>query len=172
MRNQYWAVLALGLVAACDAHQSGARPGSDAADAAADAGADVDAGLPPLIDAVRTEVALYDRRIRAVCPCLVAQGLYQTDQECLDLGLSGPDWVSCATMALASYDNAMTRAQSQCYFDFLRQTAECVEMSNCDVNQLAVCGNPDQDCLARVIDRLNLILTQCPSFGLLSRVKS
>jgi hypothetical protein len=159
-------VLVLCLGAACsDDHERDHRP--------RDAGAertDADAGPPPLVDVVRSEVELYDRRIRAVCPCLVEQGQYATEEECLKLGASGPDWVECATMALESYDSAETRAQSQCYFEFLEEAAECVEASKCDTEQLTRCATPDLDCLTVVNERLNLVLTACPDFGLLSRV--
>jgi hypothetical protein len=64
----------------------------------------------------------------------------------------------------------MTRAQTSCYYAFLKQTAECVEGAQCDDSQLGVCGTPDPDCLAATNDRLVLLLTACPSFGLLSRV--
>jgi hypothetical protein len=160
-------VLALSLSAACsDDHDRGQRDARDATPA----DTDVDAGPPPLVDVVRNEIELYDRRIRATCPCLVEQGQYTTEEECLKLGLSGPDWVDCATKALESYDSAMTRTQSRCYFDFLEEAAECVEASKCDIEQLAQCGTPDLDCLTAVNERLNLVLTACPDFGLLGRL--
>jgi hypothetical protein len=134
-----------------------------------DAAQSADAGTP-LMTLVQDEVALYDRRIRASCPCLVASGAYQTEQECLDLGLSGPDWVDCATKALADYDNPDTRAQSQCFTRFLTQVAECTEAAACDQDKLANCGAPDPDCLASQSTRINLILAACPDFGLLSRL--
>jgi hypothetical protein len=51
----------------------------------------------------------------------------------------------------------------------LKQTAECVEAAQCDDTQLGICGTPDPDCLAATNERLVLLLTACPSFGLLSR---
>jgi hypothetical protein len=166
MRKLFWAVLILVSCVACGDDDVADHP----ANSATDASTQTDAAAQPLIDLVRYEISLYDRRIHAVCPCLVAKGEYDTLQACLDLGLSAPDWADCETMALASYDNAMTRVQNQCYFDFLKETAECVETSNCDSNQLAKCGTPDPDCLAKTNERLTLVLTACPSFGLLSRV--
>jgi hypothetical protein len=166
MRKRFWVGIALSLCAACSDRSTGAPATSGSAGAAPVA----DAGPPPLLDVVRDEVALYDRRIHAACPCLVAQGTYSTEDECLKVGLSGPSWVDCATMALASYDNPTTRAQSQCYFDFLRDAAACTEAAHCDAAKLANCGNPDPDCLASQNERVTLLLTACPDFGLLSRV--
>lgn len=168
MYKQTWVVVALMSCLGCA--DDGARRAEVAEDAGADARAEADAGMPPLVDAVREEVSFYDRRIRATCPCLVAQGEYQTEEDCLKLGLSGPDWVDCATKALAPYDNPTTRAQSRCFDDFLRGAAECVEMSNCATDKLALCGNPDVNCLALNNQRITLLLTACPDFGLLSRV--
>src|SRR5262245_28570499 len=79
-----------------------------------------DAGPAPLIDLVRREIADYDRRVRASCVCAFKAGSYPTEQACLDVGLSGPDWAECATKALAEYDSAATRADSQCFRDFQR----------------------------------------------------
>jgi hypothetical protein len=171
MNKHTWLAIAFMSCLGC-ADDGGARRADVAADAGTDASADAsaDAGMPPLGDAVREEISFYDRRIRATCPCLVAQGEYQTEEDCLKLGLSGPDWVDCATKALAAYDNPTTRSQSKCYFDFLRDAAECVEMSNCATDKLALCGDPDLNCLAENNERLTLLLTACPDFGLLSRV--
>jgi hypothetical protein len=156
----------------CHAAGGWTRPhAKETADAAVSADAGVDLITVPLVDLVRYEISLYDRRIRAMCPCLVAKGEYETEQDCLDLGLSGPDWQDCASMALASYDNPMTRAQTSCYFDFLEQTAECVESSQCDDARLASCGTPDSECLSATNERLQLLLAACPSLGLLSRLK-
>lgn len=131
---------------------------------------DAGAGQPALRTLIEEEIALYDRRVIAVCPCLVAQGVYENEQECLDLALSGPDWVECATTALAGYDSAASREDSQCYIDFLEQTAECTEAAECEQDALAECGAPDAECLAMQSDRINVILAECPDFGLLSRV--
>lgn len=150
------AMLALAATSAC----SDDAEGSDT----------VDSGPTALMTLVQDEVELYDRRIRATCPCLVEDGVYETEQECLDLGLSRPDWAECATMALADYDSAQARADSQCFIDFLRETAECAEAAECDQDQLAICGTPDGECLVQQSERINVILTACPDFGLLSRL--
>jgi hypothetical protein len=177
-------MLRAGAGSACADHHT-ADPGGEDGDAAHGGGTDgavtgslatkldrliQDAGPPPLVEVARNEIELYDRRIRATCLCLVEQGKYTTEEECLKVGLSGPDWSDCATKALESYDNAMTRAQSQCYFDFLEDAAECVEASKCDADKLAQCATPDLDCLTVVNERLNLVLAACPDFGLLSRL--
>jgi hypothetical protein len=159
MRRLFWALLSLSVCAACSDDDSAVQ-----ADAA------VNVATATLKDVVRYEISLYDRRVRAMCPCLVAKGVYETLQACLDLGLSAPDWLDCETSALASYDSPTTRAQTGCYYGFLKTTAECVEASHCDDTQLATCGTPDSDCLAATNERLQLVLTACPSFGLLSRV--
>lgn len=181
MRKPFWAVVTLSLWAACGDDDASNRHASETADAGshADAGNHVDAGIDididvataPLMDVVRYEISLYDRRIRAVCPCLVAKGEYDSVDDCLKLGLSSPDWLGCETTALASYDNPMTRAQTSCYYDFLKQTAECVEAAQCDDTQLGNCGTPDADCLTASNERLQIVITACPSFGLLSRLQ-
>jgi hypothetical protein len=165
--------LALCLSCACGGGARGARIARDAAaDAAhaADAAGSADAG--PLRTFLQAEVEQFDRRVRAICPCLVASGSYKTEQECLDLSLSGPDWVQCAAKALADYDSPATRADSQCYVAFLQEAADCTESAACDNTKLAVCGTPQGDCLAKQSMRLNLILAACPDFGLLSRVSN
>jgi hypothetical protein len=157
----------------CACHDDDARdapPTGDAGTSESLPTASMDAGQTPLIVLVRSEIELYDRRIRASCPCLVASGAYQSEQECFRFGLSGPDWAECATRALATFDSPTTREQSQCYLRFLADAAECTEAAACDEGKLATCGTPDLDCLALQNERLNLILTACPDFGLLSRL--
>lgn len=173
MRKPFWAVVTLSLWAACGDDDAGNSHAHETADAGTklDAGVDIDIATAPLMDVVRYEISLYDRRIRAVCPCLVAKGEYDSNEDCLSLGLSSPDWLGCETMALASYDTPMTRAQTSCYYDFLKQTAECVEAAHCDDTQLGSCGTPDADCLTATNERLQIVITACPSFGLLSRLQ-
>jgi hypothetical protein len=164
---------AFGLLSACgDDAQDAHRARDAAADAAReiDAAHSADAGGTALITLLRAEVELYDRRVRAICPCEVASGNYKTEKECLDLAVSGSDWAQCAADALADYDSASTRADTQCFTEYLEQTAECTEAAKCDSDKLAVCGVPSSACLAKQSMRLNLILTKCPDFGLLSRL--
>src|SRR5687767_826534 len=92
-------------------------------------------------------------------------------KECRSRGSPDHEKKKCATKALADDDNAKTRAASQCYMDYLQETAEWVEAAMCDSDQLAVCGTPDADCLAANNERINRILNACPDFGLLSRLK-
>jgi hypothetical protein len=164
----------IGLLALCSLFACGddddAQPAHDAHDAAVDSADAADASLPPLITALRAEVEQYDRRVRAICPCLVASGTYATEEECLKYALSGPDWAECAEKALADYDSAATRAASQCYTDFSVHIAECTEAAACDADKLAACGSLSSECLAKQNTRINLILVACPDFGLLSRL--
>jgi hypothetical protein len=129
-----------------------------------------DSGPLPLIEVVRQEIANYDRRVRASCVCGVKMGTYPTEQACLEIGLSGPDWVECETAALKDYDSPQTRADSQCYQDFFKNSAECTEKSGCDPDKLNACGSFTAECLQLNNQRLNLILAACPDFGLLSRL--
>lgn len=129
-----------------------------------------DSGPLPLMEVVRQEIANYDRRVRASCKCAVQTGTYPTEQACLEIGLSGPDWVECETAALKDYDTPQTRADSQCYQDFFKNSADCTENSGCDKNKLNACGTFTAECLQLNNTRLNLILAACPDFGLLSRV--
>jgi hypothetical protein len=179
--KQVIAVLALGLLCACgdDDDTQGAR---DARDAAADAAEKTDAanGMDasnndaggPLITVLQAEVDQYDRRTRAVCTCAVAAGQYKTEKECLDLGLSGPDWASCAAKAIAGHDGPATRAGTQCLTEFLEQAADCTEAAKCDTDKLAECGTPSSECLAKANMGITLILAACPDFGLLSRLRT
>ena len=167
------ALLILPLSGAC--RDDDAPATQAASDAAVDASLPIgrmDAGQTPLIELVRSEIDLYDRRIRAGCPCLVASGAYPSVAECLRLGLSGPDWASCEARALANYDSPSTRDKSQCYFQYLAEAAMCTEAAACDKDKLASCGTPDLDCLASQNERLNLVIAACPDFGLLGRAPS
>jgi hypothetical protein len=130
----------------------------------------VESDQPSLRMLVREEIEYYDRRVRAICPCLVESGTYETEQECLDYSLSGPDWVECATRALADFDNPNERAEGQCFADYTREAAECTEAAECDPDKLVTCGVPDPECLAAQSERINALLEMCPDFGLLSRV--
>lgn len=129
-----------------------------------------DSGPLPLMEVVRQEIANYDRRIRATCVCGVKAGQYPTEQACLEIGLSGPDWVECATAALKDFDSPETRMSSQCYQDYMKNSADCTEAAMCDPDKLSACGTFSTDCLLQNNERLNLILTACPDFGLLSRL--
>jgi hypothetical protein len=129
-----------------------------------------DAGPLPLIEVVKQEIANYDRRVRASCVCGAKSGTYPSEEACLKVALSAPDWVECATAALKDFDSPETRADSQCYQDFLKTSADCTEKSECDPETLDQCGSFTAECLQRNNQRLNLIITACPDFGLLSRV--
>jgi hypothetical protein len=168
-------LFALCLLCACSDDAQDAHAARDAAaDGAArktDAAGSADAGSA-LITLLQADVELYDRRVRAICPCQVASGNYKTEKECLDLALSGPDWAQCAAQALAGRDSASARADTQCFMDYLEQAAECTESAKCDTAKLAVCGAPSSECLAKQSTGINLILAACPDFGLLSRVST
>jgi hypothetical protein len=170
-------VLALGSMYACG--DDDAQPALDARDAAADAAGKTDAASAAdagadaggaLITMLQAVVDQYDRRIRATCTCEVKFGNYKTEKECLDLGLSGPDWASCAAKAVADYDSPASRAGTQCLTEFLEQDAECTEAAKCDTDKLAQCGTPSSECLAKANMGITLILAACPDFGLLSRL--
>ena len=156
----FWSVLLVSVFAAvsCGDDSEERTPGT------------ADAGPPPLKEIVQQEIANYDRRVRASCKCAVKTGTYPTEQACLEIGLSGPDWVDCETAALENYDSPQTRADNQCYQDFFKTSAECTEQSECDADKLNACGTFSAECLQLNNERLNLILAACPDFGLLSRV--
>lgn len=171
-------LLALGLLCACGDDDTqdtrAARDGGADAAGKTDVGSAMDASSAdtggPLMTRLQAVVDQYDRRIRAVCACQVASGNYKTEKECLDLGLSGPDWAQCATKALADHDSPATRAGTQCLTEFLEQAADCTEAAKCDTDKLAQCGTPSSECLAKANMGITLILAACPDFGLLSRL--
>jgi hypothetical protein len=166
-------VLALCVLCGCgDDDTQDARAARDAAtdgahttDAASNG--DVDG---PLMAMLQAAVDQYDRRVRAICPCEVELGTYETEQECLDFALAGPDWARCAAKAIADDDSPASRAGTQCLTEFLEQAAECTEAAQCDTAKLAECGTPSSECLAKANMGITLILAACPDFGLLSRL--
>ncbi len=166
------ALLALCLLCACGDDARGMRDAAVDRARETDAMASADAGGPTLSTLLQADVELYDRRVRAICPCQVASGAYKTEQECLDLAQSGPDWAQCAVKALADQDSAASRAAMRCFMDYLEQAAECTEAAACDTDKLAVCGAPSSTCLAEQSMGINLILAACPDFGLLSRLNT
>ena len=162
-------LLALCLLCACGDDAQDTRDAATDAAPTTDAATGADAG-GPLLTLLQADVLQYDRRVRAVCPCEVASAMYKNEKECLDYGLSGPDWAQCAAKALTGHDSAATRAGMQCLMDYLQQAAECTEAAACDNGKLAQCGTPSSDCLAKASMGINLILAACPDFGLLSRL--
>jgi hypothetical protein len=160
------------LLCACGHDTQGARDAAADAARTPDAADGADAAGPALTALLQADIEQYDRRVRAICRCEVASAMYKNEKECLDLGLSGPDWAQCAAKALAGHDGAATRAGMQCLMEYLRQAAECTEAAACETDKLMLCGTPSSECLAQANMGINLILVACPDFGLLSRVNT
>lgn len=178
LTNKRWAslLLVLQLTACAD----GAAPVQDERDASVRARAtDAEATTPALprdageqVNAVDAAVDLHflvlaillemERSLVVRCPCLTANGLYESASECLSAVSLGRGWIDCANQIdLSAYDDAMTREDLRCSIAELTVRTECLMASTCSNDAVAMCMTQSLDCEPLPFELLSSVVSAC-----------
>jgi hypothetical protein len=165
----FWVVgLVAGLVAGCgdDAQEGHAEP----ADAGMDGVAATARDMKELEEIVAQGFHEFDRGNMVECTCLAEMGAYGSPEECFELLRSGPDWVSCASMAVADLNSPELRARGRCFAEQLKARNECYEATACDSPERTACDAIKLDCASYDISITVIISEQCPDTTILARL--
>jgi hypothetical protein len=167
------------LVCGC-AHEGAHHAGANAHDAAVAIDAEavdaeaVDAGasgeMMKLEAVISQEFAEFDRGNLLKCACAADMGAYKSTEECFDLVKSGPDWVSCASKALAEMNSPELRTKGRCLIEELKARNDCVAATACGSTEQNACAEIMLDCASIDPAITVLISVQCPDTTILARL--
>jgi hypothetical protein len=112
----------------------------------------------------------FDRGNKAKCVCAAEMGAYGSTEECFELVMSGPDWVSCSAHALADMNTPELRERGRCYTKLLSDRADCDEATTCGSPENQACGAITSECAVLDAPTTVLISQQCPDTTILARL--
>lgn len=115
-------------------------------------------------------IAAYDRQMNATCTCLVAEGMYESQEACLMLLGSGSTWADCGSQFLEEHDSSETREQMDCFVARSEKQASCVADAACKSQAVAQCAEVPAACAESQPGIVLELLQRCPDLGLLSRL--
>ena len=114
----------------------------------------------------------YDRQVEINCACFAEMGAYPSAEKCIELTHSRPDWVGCATRAVAHHDSAEFRQRARCYLEQQTARSECLESTSCGSDERVACAEIQRDCTPLETELTLLISVECPDTSILPRLNT
>jgi hypothetical protein len=103
-----------------------------------------------------------ERSLIARCPCLTADGHYESEVECVRAVSLGRDWVDCANdMDLSGLDDAESRASLRCNIEEISERTECLMASSCNADAVAECMSKTLGCSMLPLNLLSRVTVEC-----------
>jgi hypothetical protein len=103
-----------------------------------------------------------ERTLVARCPCLTADGQYESESECRGAVNLGRNWVDCASqLDLSQQDEPEIRENLRCNISELSLRTECLTGSACSDVAVAMCMTQSLGCQVLPFELLSEVVSEC-----------